>query len=384
MERTLRKLIVAGAVFTLYVASTLYIHSNFLGLQFKESIVGLLYTGASVLSLLGMMNIRTFVKNFGTKGSAVLFGILSITGIICLALSHNPILSALSFMLHFASNTLVFLSLDILIDHTGKTQNFGKIRGWYLAASNAGFMVAPLIAGFFIDRLGYGPFYIISIIFALWMIAILVFQIRIVGFSFPESGSIWTKYRQFMQNQPLRLAYISNFLLQFFYSFMVIYLPIILHKNLNLPWTTIGLIFAVMLSVFPILQIPIGYLADRVFGEKECILFGLCMVALTSFGAGFLFVPSISILGVAIILIASRIGASILEIGSEAYFFKRVQKDDINSIGFFRNTYPLAYILGPLIGSLILTGASLNSLFIILGAITLVGVIPMLRMKDTR
>jgi hypothetical protein len=94
MERTLRKLIVAGAVFTLYVASTLYIHSNFLGLQFKESIVGLLYTGASVLSLLGMMNIRTFVKNFGTKGSAVLFGILSITGIICLALSHNPILTA--------------------------------------------------------------------------------------------------------------------------------------------------------------------------------------------------------------------------------------------------------------------------------------------------
>lgn len=383
MEKTLRRLIIVGGLFSLYVASTLYIHSSFLSTKFPESLVGLLYTGASCLSLIAMINIKNLVKIFSAKGNAIFFSIISIAGIITLALSQNPILTAIAFMLHFASNTLVFLSLDILIDHVGKAQNFGKIRGWYLTAANLGFLIAPLIAGYLADRLGYTPLFIFSVIFAVAVLYVLIFQTRIVGFVFQESGSLWKGYRMFMKDQSLRLVYIANFLLQLFYAWMVVYMSILLHQHLGISWDTIGVLYMVMLLAFPLCQMPLGYLTDRKFGEKEFMIAGLLIMGVASLAVGFLFVPGISLVGIGIILFGSRVGASILEVASEAYFFKKVPKDDINSIGFFRNTYPIAYIIGPLIGSLLVAKTSLSVIFVILGVLCMIGIIPLLRLKDT-
>jgi fucose permease len=85
--------------------------------------------------------------------------------------------------------------------------------------------------------------------------------------------------------------------------------------------------------------------------------------------------PTMTFWILAATLFMTRIGASIVEVSTESYFFRRVHHDDTGSIGFFRNTYPFAYIIAPLLSSVVLKFAPLWTLYIALGVICLLGVI---------
>jgi hypothetical protein len=73
-------------------------------------------------------------------------------------------------------------------------------------------------------------------------------------------------------------------------------------------------------------------------------------------------------------LFMTRIGASIIEVATESYFFRHVKHDDTGSMGFFRNTYPFAYIIAPLLSSVLLKFTPLWSLFMVLGVICFVSI----------
>ena len=85
----------------------------------------------------------------------------------------------------------------------------------------------------------------------------------------------------------------------------------------------------------------------------------------------------------ALLLFATRVGASAIEVMNETYFFKKVHASDSDIIGFFRNAGPFAYIIGPAIASTLLYFIDYKYLFIILGVIMLFGTRLSLSIKDT-
>lgn len=173
----------------------------------------------------------------------------------------------------------------------------------------------------------------------------------------------------------------SNFLLQFFYAWMVIYTPIYLHTYIGFDWQAIGIIFTIMLFPFAILEAPLGQLADERFGEKEMLTAGFIITAITT--ALLAFIPNADFWLWAAGLLATRIGASAIEIMNETYFFKKNGENHPDILSLFRMTRPMAYIIAPLIATFLLQFLSYQYLFIVLGGIMLLGLRYSLTLRDT-
>jgi MFS family permease len=93
---------------------------------------------------------------------------------------------------------------------------------------------------------------------------------------------------------------------------------------------------------------------------------------------------SYDLLAWAVILFFSRIGASLVEIMRETYFFKKVDAKDIQLINALRSITPISYIIAPLAVGLILSFLQIEYVFLFLGLIILLGLYPALTLKDTK
>ena len=172
---------------------------------------------------------------------------------------------------------------------------------------------------------------------------------------------------------------VINFLLQFFYAWMVIYTPIYLHQHIGLSWPTIGIIFTVMLTPFVFLPYTLGKLSDKI-GEKKFLIMGLICMAMATALLFFIKTPTILIWTAA--LFATRLGAAAVEVMADVYFFKHIRDSDPSVISFYRDMYPLAYFIAPLLASALLIFLPFKALFLILGLIVLSSLFFATRLKD--
>ncbi|MBP9771914.1 MAG: hypothetical protein KBD16_03250, partial [Candidatus Pacebacteria bacterium] len=129
-------------------------------------------------------------------------------------------------------------------------------------------------------------------------------------------------------------------------------------------------------------ELPLGTLADKVYGEKELLIAGLSIMGATTLAL--IFIGSTSFLIWTIALFLTRIGAATVEIMSETYFFKQVGGNDADLMEYFRSIEPTAYIVAPLLASLVLLFFPMPILFVLLGCIVLAGIPVALQLVDTR
>jgi uncharacterized membrane protein len=78
------------------------------------------------------------------------------------------------------------------------------------------------------------------------------------------------------------------------------------------------------------------------------------------------------------------VGASLVEVTTESYFFKQVDGEDAALMSLFRILRPLAQIIGALLGSLILTLVSFNLFFVVCGFILTIGIFIPRYLVDTK
>jgi MFS-type transporter involved in bile tolerance (Atg22 family) len=136
-----------------------------------------------------------------------------------------------------------------------------------------------------------------------------------------------------------------------------------------------------MLIPFILVELPLGKLADKKWGEKELLAIGFIILSITT-GALFFFSANNMIIWAGMLFL-TRIGAAIAEIMIETYFFKKVDGKDPELLSMFRITRPLSYFLAPLIVTISLAYTTDQYLFIIFGGIILLTLYPILTMKDT-
>jgi MFS family permease len=153
-------------------------------------------------------------------------------------------------------------------------------------------------------------------------------------------------------------------MLDVFYSLMIIYIPLHLRHTIGFSWTEISIVFTIMLLPFILFQIPVGKMADSWCGEKELMTLGLFIMGVSLILMPFLHAPSVPLW--AALLFLSRTGASVVEITTESYFFKHVDKRDAGLISVFRLSWPVAFIIGPAIGALTLYLFPFDALFLVM------------------
>ena len=141
------------------------------------------------------------------------------------------------------------------------------------------------------------------------------------------------------------------------------------------------IIFAGQLA-YVCLEFPIGRIGDLYLGEKEMMIAGFFILALTT--ASLSFIETSAIWPWALLMFATRVGASFVEVTTESYFFKHTRSSDAQIISFFRITRPLSYVVGALLGSLAILYLPFSYIFIVVGILMLPGVLFANRIADTR
>ena len=112
----------------------------------------------------------------------------------------------------------------------------------------------------------------------------------------------------------------------------------------------------------------LGVIADKKYGEKEMLLIGLAMLIIVNII--FPNIDSIGLFTIAVFLFISRIGAALIESMGTIYFYKKVKADNISIIALFSSTRVIAYIIMPLISSVILSlGLSISYIFYFLSVL---------------
>jgi MFS family permease len=343
-----------------------YINSSFLAQFFSGATVGYLYIGGSILSMSILFNAHRILRRIGNFKFLLTLVSLQLLALFTLALSSSPILAVVAFMAQQAINPAILYCLDIILDTYSTKETQGRSRGIFLTILNAPPLLATLITGFILTGNNFNDIYLLSALFLIPLLLITFFQFK--NFTDPHYKKIELSkvISRFKSNPSVRDIFIDNIVLQVFYSIMTIYLPLYLQQAAGFSLSQIAIMFSFMLLPFVIFQLPVGKIADERLGEKEFIICGFILMAISIATLGWI---QTSTMWVWIaILVATRIGAAVVEITTESYFFKHVEPTDADMIGVFRMAHGIAFILTPLVGALVLYYVELQNIFII-GAI---------------
>lgn len=372
-NQKISRMYILSFIFTLHIALSAYINSTFLSEIVSEVYVGILYTISSIVTLLLLTKSTIFLEHFGNKRFTIWMLMLNILSLAGMITSKNPYIVATSFVIFTSTNTQILLCIDIFIEHFSKDQNVGKVRGLYLTVINLAWMLSPLIAVSLITKEGgYKIIYIIAFFAVIIMTLGLMISIKKFKDKTYKKTPFLETYKYLKTNKNILSITLINFILQFFYAWMVVYTPIYLHNHINLNWSEIGIIFTIMLSPFVIFGFPIGFLIDKYNINKKLLLYSGFIIIIIS-TASIFFIESKDILIWSIILFVTRMGASIIETTNEIYFFTYIKEEQAYLISIFRDMNPVSYIIAPLLGTLIFIFLPFKFIFLILGLILMVG-----------
>ncbi|MFH1170229.1 MAG: MFS transporter [Candidatus Vogelbacteria bacterium] len=377
-----RHVFFAGFSLTLSAALTYYVNSSFLESLVGKDLLGFVYALSATTTLILILLVPRLGRRYGLLKPIRWFTLIFLAGFFTLAVSQTLIVQLFAFIIIHAMVVCLGLELDIYLETLSTDQRTGRIRGGYLTVINTAVLISPYISGAILNRpnpvgFDYQVIYWLALLTALP----LFYQVfwRLAERPLPAKLPNW---HHKLRDHNLRKILTLDFLLNLFYFFMVIYLPLHLVQTIGFSWQNIGLIFTIMLLPFVLIEYLLGWLADRKFGEKEILSIGLVIAAI--FTLPIAFMTTISITTWALLLFATRVGASAIESMKETYLFKKVTSSDIGIISLSRLTVPFAYLVGSLGSVIFLLFFPLPYLFLLISLLLFLGLYFSLTLEDTR
>lgn len=368
--------------FTLHTVVPVYINSTYLSSFAGEEIVGIIYGVAAVMTIISILSISRAVEQFGNYRTTLTLIVLEMCALLGLALFQSFLFVTFTFLFHFILSAVLKFNLDIFLESVSDDDNTGKIRGAYLTSVNVAFIFGPTLAGLTLTDGNYWSIYLLSFLFLVPMLVLLMRQMK----TFPDSDYVHVTFIEgfahLRKNADIFNIWISNLFLKFFFAWMIVYTPIYLHNHIGFDFRTIGIIFSIMLSAYLFVELPLGKLADEKYGEKELLSLGFVIIAVAT---GLLsFISGSSFILWAGLLFVTRVGAAMIEVMSETYFFKQIDTENIDYLSFFRMARPVAYIGASILASIFLYFFPFQYLFLAIGIFMLLGLNFSLAITDTK
>lgn len=374
-----------STIFSFQTLLTAYIGSSYMERFVDSESVGTIFAIGSLGAIFFIFFSSRILRAIGNVRYVVTTMVAISSLLIIIGLAPTKAITVVAFTLFLMINPQIYLAIDIFLETLiGEDEtSTGSKRGLILTFMGMAAFLAPLTMGYLIGDSDNMPIvFFTAAIIALIFTVIVIAKFR--GFDDPKYQAVRLKdmLLGLSKSTSIKIVIYCQFLLQLFFTWMVIYFPLYLATEVGLSWDSIGKIIAAGLFAYVIFEYPTGRLADQKLGEKELMAVGLVILAISSSFISFL--EGVSITTWMILIFISRIGASMVEITTESYFFKQVNGDDPSLISLFRLTRPVANLLGALLGSFSLLFLPFNLIFVVLGIILVTGVFATIKLVDTK
>lgn len=383
--KLLNTLFLSNIFISFHYALIIYVNSSFLSTIFNDpddTKVSALYIIGSLGSTLMLLNASKILEKIGVYRFIIVSLLIELVSTLGMAFSTSAFYISLWFLIHTVTISLVLFNMDVLIESVEEDKaKVGSIRATYLTLTNITIVLAPICLSWILTDHMYANVYILS------SLALLPLYYFIQKFKTVESSKIHhirlkETVTEYIKDKNLYNILVSQFLLQVFYAFMVVYTPIYLESVIKFSWSEIGIIFTIMLLPFILFEVPIGELSDDKYGEKEFLAIGFVIMGLATLFMSFITAKIFWMW--ATILFITRVGASFVEVSAESYFFKIVNKEKTDVISFFRITRPVSFIITPIIATITLQFIPFQYVFILVGSLMVLGTHYALALVDTK
>ncbi len=376
-------LYILNLILSVHIALIVYFNSNLLDSRgVPKDLLGILFMFGSMLSLLFYYLSTLVLRYIGVYKMIIYLTVLEFLLFLGVGfITYSPVFILL-FVMSLALTVPIFYSLDILLEANTKNENnTGDGRGAFLTMGNIAYVVAPFSAGLILNAYNFSILYTVAAFILIPFLFLINKYFKKFKDPVYKQLNFLPTIRSLRQDSNLRNIFIIQFLIRVFFSWMVIYVPLYLHDNIGFSLSAIGIIFSVMILPYILLEWPLGHYADKRYGEKEFLISGFLIIAFSTFYLSFITTADFALW--MLMLFITRIGAAIIEVMNETYFFKHVNSSNSDTISAFRMLSPIAYIAGPAIGSLLILIIPIQYMLGVLGIIMLSGVIPTSKLEDT-
>jgi MFS family permease len=369
---------------SMHIAIVVYFNSIFLQDKgFDVHTLETVYIISSLFAFAIYYILPKLLTRFGLYKVMFFSTILEILTFFSIAFAKDNNIFILVFTASFITSIPLFYGLDILLEsETANEKSTGNTRSTLLTTGNIAFLLSPLMAGFIIKYSSFQSLYILSALLIIPILLVLNRQFDNFTDAKYHHFSLMPTFQFLKTKMDIQLIYYIQLLLRVFFSWMVIYIPIHLYTNVGLSLSTTGIMFSIMLLPYVILEYPLGHYVDKWYGEKELLILGFAILSISTYILSFITTQNIFIW--TFILLITRIGAAIIEVMSEIYFFKHVDAGDTNIISGFRMLMPISYIIGPLLGLFLLSIIPMQYIFGVLGITLLTGLVASTLIHDTK
>lgn len=385
-KRHLIPIYIATLLLVFHTFVVAYINSSFLEQFIPTASVGTIYTIGSALSILVFLFISRVLRKVGNFRMTLFLLMSNLVAVLGMAEAETLRVAVPLFLYHLVAVPLIVFNIDVFMEEQldNNETSTGSRRGLLLTLSSLIGAVTPLISSIIIDLSG-GDFtytYLVSAATLIPVIFILVFFFR--DFSDPKYKEIdlFSALHTFWENNNIRYVFIASFMLQMFFMMMVVYTPLYLTDYIGFSWAEFGIIMFFAQLAYVVFEYPIGIVADKYIGEKEMMGFGFLIIAIATSWMSFITLESVLIWS--IVMFMTRVGAALVEVTTESYFFKQTKSTDAQVISFFRVTRPLAYVVGALLASFALLYLPFNLMFVLCAALMVPSLFCTLNIQDTK
>ena len=380
-SKILNTLFLTNVFISFHYALIIYVNSSLLSNYFTDTQVSALYIIGSILDTILLLNASKILERIGIYKFIFYAICLELLATIGLMVSTNAFLLGTYFLIHVFTISLILFNMDVFVESVSTENETGSIRATYLTITNIAIVIAPSLVAVAVKGTNFSYVYLLSALFLLPLFKY-VKKLQKVDEKPVKHIEVKQTLSEYIKNKDLYNVFICQALLQLFYAYMVIYTPLYLEKYVGFSWSEIGVMFTIMLVPFVIFELPLGELADDKYGEKEFLTIGFVIMGLSTLFMSFITTKVFWIW--AVVLFISRIGASFVEISSESFFFKHVNQDKTDVISFFRVSRPLSFMIAPLLATVALQFIPFQYVFIIIGAIMIIGARYSIALTDTK
>lgn len=382
IQKKLMLVYLSGFLLAIHYASIVYLNSSLLKIIIDDDTLGILYILGSIGSIVTLLLAPYLFRILGKRNSFLIFTVIEMFAVFGLGSYTGAFLIMLLFLFHQTAESILYLYLDVALEEQTKVEGTtGSKRGIFFTAQNIAWVFSPLALTFLISSNNFSNVYFLSGFSLILMFFIHLFSFKNTLSEKNHSTDIHYIFNSLFRGGDKTRIVLSQLILNLFYSWMVIYLPLLLNSEIGFSWGKIGIILSIMLLPFLLFELPAGLLADKKFGEKEMLALGFVLMSIFTFIIPFIKTQSFWLW--AIILFMTRVGASLVEIASETYFFKHVKADDTGIISVFRMVRPLSFVIIPIVTIPLISSISYSDSFAFLAFLPIIGLF-FLPKKDTR
>ncbi len=348
-----------------------------------ENSIGLVFSAASLVSMILLLVGPGILRLVGNYHFFTTLTALMAVALLVIGPFQSPAIAITCFIAITVAWALTMLSLDEFLQvETKETENTGFVRAVFITMANIAFVIAPIVAGHLTENEDFTSLFIVAALISAPMLLISGMGLAHFKDVRYRSFSIVGMWKILRERAVIRSALFQKFLLYVFYGIIEVYVIVYLHDHLDFSLPDIGAMLSLALIAFILVEIPAGYLADTRIGERDILICGFIVLAVTTIGMGL--IGHAGFAAWTALMFMTRVGAALVEIGGESYFFKQVRAQDSDEVGLYRAVAQLGLIVGPLIGSLVLLVAHIEIIFVVIGMIMFAGLPSTLKLFKVR